>query len=151
MSTKCTIAHGRDFHFYRESLDDDHVYLEMRTTQFEAGYGQVRVPIPVHIWETIRHLGGARLDLVESTDEQLTRMVEEEVDRRSAEYVAAERERGGGGSLLRIAGSLAYGFADDPRAEQIARGLEYFTAQRRRQREVQAEISALRAANCGAS
>ena len=117
----------------------------MRTTHFEAGYSHVCVPIPVHLWETIRHLGGARLDLVQCTDEQLARMVEEEVDRRSAEYLVAERERAGGGGLVRIADSLAYGFADDPRAEQMERGLAYFTAERKRQREVQAAISALRA------
>lgn len=23
------------------------------------------IPIPIHIWETVRHLGGARLDLVD--------------------------------------------------------------------------------------
>jgi hypothetical protein len=148
MSTKCTLSHSNEFHFYRESLDDDHVYLEMNTTRFEAGYGRVLVPIPIRIWETIRHLGGARLDLIEVTDEQLVRMVEQEVDRRSAEYVAAERVRAGGGDLLRIAGCLVYGFADEARAEQIVHGVEYLTAERKRQREVQVAISALRSAIC---
>ena len=69
MSTKCTIAHDESFHFYHEVLDDDHVYLELRTTHFEAGYGRVMIPIPIHIWETIRHLGGVRLDLVLGTGE----------------------------------------------------------------------------------
>jgi hypothetical protein len=148
MSTKCTLAHSKEFHFYRESLDDDHVYLEMRATQFEASYGRVLIPIPIHIWETIRHLGGAQLDLVEVTDEELVRIAEREVDRRRSEYVAAERERSGGGGLLRIAGCLVYGFADEPRAEQIACGVAYFTAERKRQREVQVAISALRSSNC---
>jgi hypothetical protein len=65
MSTKCTIACGENFHFYREALDDNHVYLELDTTYFEASYRRVMLPIPIHIWETIRHLGGAQLDLAD--------------------------------------------------------------------------------------
>ena len=57
MSTKSTFARGDTFHFYNEVFDDDHVYLEVRGTQFEAGYGRVMIPIPIHVWETIRHLG----------------------------------------------------------------------------------------------
>jgi hypothetical protein len=80
MSTKCTIAHGENFHFYHEVLDDEHVYLELETTQFEAGYRRVMLPIPIHIWETIRHLGGAQLDLADKQDDELLAMVETEVD-----------------------------------------------------------------------
>ena len=76
MSTKCTIAHDASFHFYQEMLDDDHVYLELRTTQFEARYGHVVIPIPVHIWETIRPLGGVRLLLVDKDDSELLAMVD---------------------------------------------------------------------------
>ena len=43
MSTKATLAYGKNFHFYHEVMDDDHVYLELDTTQFEAGYGRVMV------------------------------------------------------------------------------------------------------------
>jgi hypothetical protein len=147
MSTKCTIAHGKAFHLYREVLDDDHVYLEMTTTQFEAGYGRVMVPIPIHVWEVIRHLGGARLDLVERTDDELFRMVENEVDERIAAYLAAERERAGRAGVTRILGSLVYGRADSPREKQIENGVEYFKEERKRQQEVLTAISALRAAN----
>ena len=92
MSTKSTIAHGQNFHFYHEVLDDDHVYLALDTTHFEAGYGRVMVPIPIHIWETIRQLGGARLDLVDKEDEDLLVMVEANVHQRIAEYQQALRE-----------------------------------------------------------
>ena len=30
MSTKATIAHGKNFHFYHEVMDDDHVYFRSR-------------------------------------------------------------------------------------------------------------------------
>lgn len=49
MSTKATIARGNQFHFSHEVLDDEHVYLELNTMQFEAGYGGVMIPIPIHI------------------------------------------------------------------------------------------------------
>jgi len=146
MSTKATIAHGDHFHFYHEVLDDDHVYLEMNTTQFEAGYGRVMLPIPIHIWEVIRHLGGARLDLVEKTDEDLLATVEADVDRRTAEYQEALRTHPDRAGLASFVGSLVYGGAEEPREEQIARGMEYFRGERQRQREVQAAIEKLRAA-----
>jgi len=145
MSTKSTIAHGETFHFYHECLDEDHVYLEIETTQFEAGYGRVMVPIPIHIWEVIRRLGAARLDLADRTDEELRAEVEAEVDRRVAEYRDAIRKDERGAAWVSLCGSLLYGGADDPREEQVARGLEYFTAERRRQREVVAAVEKLKA------
>jgi len=146
MSTKATIAHGDQFHFYHEVLDDDHVYLELKTTQFEAGYGRVMIPIPIHIWEVIRHLGDARLDLVEKTDEDLLAMVEGDVDTRIAEYQEALRNHPDRAGLFRFAGSMVYGGAEDPREEQVARGMEYYRGERQRQREVQAAIEKLHAA-----
>ena len=29
MSTKATVAYGKNFHFYKEVLDEDFIYLEM--------------------------------------------------------------------------------------------------------------------------
>ncbi len=147
MSTKSTIAHGENFHFYREAFDDDHVYLRLDTTHFEAGYGRVMVPIPIHIWETIRHLGGAQLDLVDRTDEDLLAKVQKEVDERTAEYQTVARERPDRAGLFAIIGSLVYGTADEPRDEQIRRGMEYFRRERQRQRETQARIDSLRSGN----
>jgi len=39
--------------------------------EFEASYNRVMVSIPIHIWETIRQLGAAQLDLINHTDEEL--------------------------------------------------------------------------------
>jgi hypothetical protein len=144
MSTKSTIAHGAGFHFYNEVLDDDHVYLELETTRFEAGYGRVMVPIPIHIWETIRHLGGARLNLVDKTDEELLAYVEGEVDQRIQEYRAALRKHPKRAGLISLAGGLVYGGADKPRGEQIKNGMDYYQAKRQHQQEVQAAIARLR-------
>ena len=146
MSTKATIAHGEIFHFYHEVMDDDHVYLELETTHFEAGYGRVMLPIPIHIWETIRPLGGARLDLVQCTDEALRAMVEAAVDARITRYQEALRTHPDRAGLMSLAGSLVYGVAEDPRVEQITRGMEYYRNERQHQREIQAAIGKLREA-----
>lgn len=146
MSTKSTIAHGDNFHFYHEALDDDHVYLELKATQFEAGYGRVMIPIPIHIWETIRHLGGARLDLINHTDEDLLAMVEADVDKRIAEHEEALRDGPDRATWVSLAGSFVYGGAEDPREEQIARGMEHYRHERQHQREIHAAIEKLRSA-----
>jgi hypothetical protein len=147
MSTKCTIAHDESFHFYHEVLDDDHVYLELHTTHFDAGYGHVMVPIPIHIWETIRHLGGARLDLVHKEDSELLAMVEAEVDDRIVQYEAVKREHPDRTRFIRLRGCIPYGAADTPRAEQIRKGVEYFQSERERQRTVKQRMSAVQKAN----
>jgi hypothetical protein len=147
MSTKCTIAHDASFHFYHEVLDDDHVYLELRTTHFGAGYGRVMMPIPIHIWETIRHLGAARMDLVDKEDSELMAMVEAEVDQRIARYQDAMREHPDRAGFVRLLGCLPYGAADTPRADQMQSGMQYLQSQRQQQREVRKRISALRRGN----
>jgi hypothetical protein len=144
MSTKCTIAHGDKFHFYHEVLDDDHVYLELDTTHFEAGYSRVMVPIPIHIWETIRHLGGARLDLVDKQDDELVAMVHSEVDQRIADYRQVASDHPDRAAFASFIGCLPYGKADTPRVDQISNGLEYFRREQQRQREVRARIVDLR-------
>ena len=143
MSTRCTIIHGQDFHFYNEIFDDDHVYLELDTPHFQAGYGRVTLPIPIHIWETIRHLGAARMDLVDEQDDALLSMVERCVDKRIAEYQQALSKTPERAGLSAFFGCLPYGTADSPRADQIRRGMEYFQRERQRQREVKARIAAL--------
>jgi hypothetical protein len=100
--------------------------------------------IPIHIWETIRHLGAAELDLVDKDDEALLTMVERDVDKRIADYQRAVTETPERTSLIRFFGCLLYGTADSPRAEQVRRGMEYFQRRRQQQCEVRARIAELR-------
>jgi len=79
MSTKITIAHGRNFHLYHEALDEDYVYLELEGTKFEASYNRVMVPIPVHVWEVIRRYPGIDLKYADRTDAEIRRYVEQEL------------------------------------------------------------------------
>jgi hypothetical protein len=146
MSTKATIAHGSNFHFYHEALDYNHVYLELEGMEFEAGYGRVMVCIPIHIWETIRHLGAARLDLINHTDEDLLKMVEDHVDKRIAEYQEMHRQNPERTGRLKILGCIPYGLADESRENQIKSGMEYYRDERQRQRDVHEAIVKLRAA-----
>jgi hypothetical protein len=104
------------------------------------------VTIPIHIWETIRHLGGARLDLVDKEDDALLTMIEERVDARIAEYEQALRADPDRAKFVCFFGCLRYGDAGSPRKDQIHRGMEDFQQERQRQREVKARIDALRKA-----
>lgn len=146
MSTKSTIAYGNNFHFYHEAFDDDHVYLELEGTEFEAGHGRVMVSIQMHIWETIRPLGGARLELVNHTDEDLLATVEADVNERIARHEELLRENPERVGFASLCGLFVYGGADDPREEQIKSGMEHYRRERERQRITLAAIQELREA-----
>jgi hypothetical protein len=133
MSTKATLAYGPTFHFYQEVFDDDAVYLELEGVQFEAGYNRVMVPIPVHIWEVIRQYPGVDLSFAEKTDAELEQLVEQEVEERMWRYQEASENAKG---LVSLFGALAYGAADEPREQQITRGLAHFTDLRTHQRQI---------------
>ncbi|SRR6266404_8887661 len=144
MSTKSTIAHGKNFHFYHEVLDDNFVYLELEGVEFEAGYNRLMVPIPIHIWEVIRRYPGVDLDWADKTDAEVRRYVEDEVDERIEEYSKTDQN---GRSLFRVLGSMVYGSADDPREKQIAAGIDYFNRQREHQRQIKSAIEELQRDN----
>jgi hypothetical protein len=144
MSTKSTIAYGPTFHLYHEAFDEDYVYLELKGTKFEASYNRVMVPIPVHVWEVIRRYPGIDLKYADKTDAEIRRYVEQEVDERLKRFVeAGQRSKG----LVSLAGSLAFGTADQPRDQQIAAGIEYFTKVRQHQRQIKQAIEELEQAN----
>ncbi len=146
MSTQFTISRGENFHFYSEALDADNVYLSLDTMQYMCWHGRVLVAIPVQIWETIRHLGGVRLELADKTDAELRTLVESDVDKRIAAFEAAKRNGSPQADSMRLVGGIVYGAADTPRAEQIQRGVEYFHKERQRQSRLKASVAALRGA-----
>lgn len=143
MSTKSTIADGNNFHLYHEALHEDYVYLELEGVQFEAFYSRVMVPIPIHIWEHIRHFPGIELEWADKTDDQIREHVEQEVDDRLRRFNEVSPERKGFISLL---GSLVYGSADQPRESQIEAGTEYFSKLRKHHHQIQEAILALKQA-----
>jgi hypothetical protein len=141
MSTKSTLAHADDFHFYTELGDERHVYLQLRGVDFMAGRDRVTVPIPLPIWEVIRTLGGVEdFSLVEASDNELQALAEADVEARIAAYE---------GDPNRDAPQQAWvhSGADRPREEQVAEALDELRASRQQQQEIQAAIQAIREKN----
>jgi hypothetical protein len=102
------------------------------------------VPIPVHVWEVIRQYPGVDLSFAEKTEAELEQYVEQAVEERMRRYQEASKNAKG---LVSLFGALAYGSADEPREQQIARGLEHFTNLRAHQRQIKAAIVELEQQN----
>lgn len=141
MTVKATLAYGKSFHFYHEALDNNHVYLELEDVPYEVGYRRLLIAIPIDVWEVIRGLGAANLDLVNTSDEDIAGMVAGAVGERVAAYeraLASDRKEA---ERLRFDDSLVFGAADSPRERQVMRGVEYYKTERERQREVAARMA----------
>jgi hypothetical protein len=140
MTVKATLAYGKNFHFYHEGLDNNHVYLELEDAPYDAGYRRVMVAIPIDVWEVIRRLGAARLDLVNASDEELLSMVEGMVEERMVGYEQVRTSDPESAGRLRFSDAAVFGAMDEPREQQVMRGVEYYKTERGRQREVTARI-----------
>ncbi len=140
MSTKETVAHGDNFHLYREVFDDSFIYLQMRDVQFEVSYGCVTLPIPVHVWEYIRQFGAIDLCWTDKSDEEIRHYVEAEVDKRMQLYADAEESNK---PLIELWGSLAFGSIDSSRSDQIENGMAYFLSIKEHQQQVREAINEL--------
>ena len=138
MSTKSTTTYGEDFHLYREALDDDFIYLELDNIEFEASENSVKIAIPVYIWEHIRQYTAVNLSLADKSDEEIKKIVEEEVNKRIEEY-----RRNKNNKFLALAGSLAFGNADLPREEQIKKGIASYIEWRDEQKKTKEAIEKL--------
>lgn len=136
MSTKSSLAYADEVHLYEELTDlSGAVYLNLRgeDLDFTASPSGVTVRIPLHVWHAIRQVA-VPLDHAEKSDEDLLRMVEEQVDERIREYQAAEKPNVK--AFLSFAGSLLFGETTDPRETQVQTGLDYFKAERKKQQEI---------------
>ena len=131
MSTRATLSYGPNFHLFEEVFDEEHVYLELSRADFEATPGRVLVTIPLAVWEVVRAHSTFDASLADLDDTALLAHVEAEVD-------------------VRIAGRDPFGFGvygspDDPREEQMERGLAWRRERRAAQRRVRDEVRRLRA------
>jgi hypothetical protein len=144
MSTKSTLRYGPTFHLYEEAFDSDNVYLSIKTKEFELSNGAVTVAIPAAIWEVIRQARFAETDMANMTLKELHAYVEQEVDLRIDNFQKAPASK----KLIHsLAGSMCYGGPDTPRADQIARGLDYHQSLRKQQFKIQRAIKALEKLN----
>lgn len=141
MPPKVTIAYGKNFHFYREAQEHNYVYLELEDAPYEVGYLRVMIAVPVDIWETIRGLEATQLDLVNAADADLIHQVTSRVDERIAEYEKACSSNQEKADELRLRDSLIFGVADDPREDQVARGIQSYKVERERQRAIVARMA----------
>jgi hypothetical protein len=99
---------------------------------------------PVHVWEVIRRYPGIDLKYADKTDAEIRLYVEQEVDKRLKRYEqAGERSKG----IVSLSGPLVFGTANEPRDQQIAAGVEYFTKVREHQRQIKQAIEELEHAN----
>lgn len=137
---KTTLAYGKNFHFYQEGFNNDYVYLELEDAPYDAGYRRVMIAIPIDVWEVIRGLGEAQLELAHLSDEELLGMVEGRVDERIAEYLRVQSSGTEGVELVRFQNSVIFGAADEEREQQIVRGMGYYRTERERQREIALRI-----------
>jgi len=137
MSTRATLSHGPNFHLFEEVFDDEHVYLELQGTEFEATPGGVCVQIPLPVWEVIRKHTLFDDSLADLDDAALRAKVEVQVDERIAEHNRNE--------LPRFAGGGVFGSPDSPRKEQVENGLNWYREKRERQRRQREAIRRLRA------
>lgn len=141
MPPKVTIAYGKNFHFYREAQEHNYVYLELEDAPYEVGYLRVMIAVPVDIWETIRGLGATQLDLINAADADLIHQVTSRVDERIAEYERVRSSNREKAEELRLKDSLIFGVADDPREDQVARGIQSYKVERERQRAIVARMA----------
>jgi hypothetical protein len=141
MPPKVTIAYGKSFHFFREAHESNYVYLELEDTPYEVGYRRVMIAIPVDVWETIRGLAPLSFDLVNASDADLIEMVERRVSERAKRYEKARLSSPEEADLIRFDNSTAFGPADDPNEEQIARGIYHYKTERERQRTIVIRMS----------
>jgi hypothetical protein len=141
MTVKATLAYGKNFHFYHEALDNNHVYLELEDVSYDASYRRVMVAIPIDVWEVIRWLGVARLDLINVPDDELIRLVEDKVDDRVAEHEKARAFDCEQTEQVKLTDYVEFGPIDSTREQQISRGLDYYKMERERQREISIRIA----------
>ncbi len=67
MSTKSNLVRGDNFHFCRELLDEEHVYLMLEGGELQAGPGYVTVSIPA-VCEVMREHGQTDVPLADKSD-----------------------------------------------------------------------------------
>lgn len=140
MTIKTTLAYGRNFHFYQEGLNSNYIYLELEDAPYDVGYRRIMIAIPVDVWETIRVLGSTQLDLVNSSDTDIIEFVERKVTERIADYERIRSASPDKASTHRFDDFATFGPADEDREKQIKRGIEYYKAERERQRGIIARM-----------
>lgn len=116
MSTKITISHDEDIHFYQEVADESKIYLRVRK-------GGVDLKLEIDVCHALAIAKAFDLGRVEA----MSKLTDEEI----AEHVrACVKARLGKTGLGAIFGMLVYGAADEPEETQVESGLKYYKMMR---------------------
>lgn len=144
MSTKATIRHGENFHFYEECFDDARVYLSLEDSYFEAYPDRVVVAIPLDVWEGIKNSFHADISYADKTNAEIRTEVEENVRariERNAKLKKADKK------FSAIFGMFQYGDVNLPEEEQIKNGIKHFTKIRKKHKELKNKIEQIKENN----
>jgi len=60
MSTKVTLSHGPNYHFYEEIFDRSNVYLRIEGHEYEATNDGAMIQIPIEVWRKMLEDWAAR-------------------------------------------------------------------------------------------
>lgn len=142
MSTKSTVAYGKDFHLYKECLEEDCIYLKLENKPFEATNDRVTVAIPIIIWEVIRQHQAVEFTWADKTHEDILHYVEKEVDERIKRYQSAPNKKAQ--KFASLIGFIPFGAVDTPRSEQIERGVKHYQEVKDSQRQLKQAIDELK-------
>lgn len=137
MSTKSTIAHGANFHFYTDAFDLENVYLQLDGARFEASNEHCTIAIPIAIWEVLRQNSAVDLSFADITDRELLAIVEKTVQERIDKFALAnESEK----PVVKLAQFFVYGSAEDLKDTQISSGMDHYRKLRERQLKIRSDI-----------
>jgi hypothetical protein len=134
MNHKITLAQGDPFHFYKNESDEEHVFLELSPAEFQTFEDLITLRIPMDIWMVMRQVKAPEMHLVESTDQDLIDLANNDVDERMAQHVAATTERRR--DLIAMFSSALYGEITEPRDDQVQLGIKYLMQLRETQRAI---------------
>lgn len=130
MSTKISLYYTDEIHLYRESLDDDSVYLRVSKDGFE-------VTLELAASDFGKAAGTFDLGSLERqsrvTDEEIASYCRRQVDQR----ISSD-------GLVKFCGVGIFGLSDSPRETQIEQGVQFFRSRRDRLVSMLSEIRSSR-------
>lgn len=141
MTNKNILLNGRNYKVYTRCFDEENIYLQFEGFEFSTNDDSVTVAIPLNVWENLRKVDGiSQLDLVNMSDSEIEKKVAEEVDGRIRELSLFGKEDNMA-KLIKMENYIVYGDANDPKDNQIKKGLSFYLEQRERQKAILNKIN----------
>lgn len=137
MSAKSSLIHGKDFHLFKDCFDDEHVYLRLENTEYEATQNSIFVKISAAIWEVIRQQVGIDLAWATQSDNDIRQYVENQVDERIKKYELNPH------FAMNVIDFIPQELVTEPREKQIEQGITYYQDLSEQQRAVAEQILTL--------